>query len=167
VLLTFEGKKSLNQVKEIADSLGGTIPIYVQSKTGYARYLIHMDNPEKNQYNASDVIALGGADYLEAVSTTNDLDKTISEMEQWCDDNGVFSYASLCAFARKNRPNWTRALRYRCTVHMRAYLQSRQWEIKEGISYNWESLGDEEKADSDSNSPGGELGTSDDLEESV
>lgn len=139
VLLMFEGKKSFSQVKAIADMLNAPHPQYVQSKAGMARYLCHLDNPEKKQYEPSKVINLGGADYLEAVSTAADLDRTISEMEEWCDEQGVFSYAALSRYARKNRPDWTRALRHRCTIHMKAYLQSCQWEIEHGITYGQQS----------------------------
>lgn len=138
VLLYFEGKKSFEQVKQITDALGAPHPQYVQSKTGYARYLCHMDNPEKKQYRPEEVINLGGADYMSTIATAADLDRVITEMEDWCDEQGVFSYAALSCYARKHRPDWTRALRYRCTVHMRAYLQSRQWEVKEGIRYDLE-----------------------------
>lgn len=139
VLLTFEGKKSFNQIKEITDSLNAPHPQYVQSKSGMARYLCHLDNPEKKQYKPEEVINLGGADYLETIATAADLDRVITEMEQWCDDNGIFSYAGLSRYARLHRPDWSRALRYRCTVHMKAYLQSCQWEIKEGVSYSFDS----------------------------
>ena len=148
VLLMFEGKKSFNQVKAISDSLNAPHPQYVQSKAGMARYLCHLDNPEKKQYLPEEVINLAGADYLETIATAADLDKTISEMEQWCDDNGIFSYAGLSRYARLHRPDWTRALRYRCTVHMKAYLQACQWELDKGVSYqfngeNTESCEDE------------------------
>lgn len=136
VLLYFEGKKSFEQVKAITDTLNAPHPQYVQSKSGYARYLCHMDNPEKKQYDPADVICLGGADYVETVATAADLDRTITEMEEFCDEQGIFSYAALSRYARKNRPDWTRALRYRCTTHMKAYLQSCQWELKNGISYD-------------------------------
>lgn len=133
VLLMFDGVKSFEQVKKITDSLGAPHPQYVQSKSGMARYLCHMDNPEKKQYKPEDVICLGGADYMETVATAADLDRTITEMEDWCDEQGVFSYAALSRYARKNRPDWTRALRYRCTIHMKAYLQSCQWELEHGM----------------------------------
>lgn len=138
VLLMFEGKKSFNQVNEICQSLKAPHPQYVQSKVGMARYLCHLDNPEKKQYLPEEVINLAGADYMETIATASDLDKTISEMEQWCDDNGIFSYAGLSRYARLHRPDWTRALRYRCTVHMKAYLQSCQWELNNGVSYEFE-----------------------------
>lgn len=135
VLLMFEGVKSFEQVKAISDAFNAPHPQYVQSKTGMARYLCHLDNPEKKQYKPEEVICLGGADYLDTVATAADLDLTISEMEQWCDDNGVYSYAQLSRYARAHRPDWTRVLRHRCTVHMKAYLQACQWEVDKGIKY--------------------------------
>lgn len=140
VMLMFEGVKSFDQVKSLSDALNCPHPQYVQSKAGMARYLCHLDNPEKKQYLPEDVINLSGADYLDAVATAADLDRTISEMEQWCDDMGVFSYAGLSRYARLHRPDWTRALRYRCTVHMKAYLQSCQWEVNNGVNYSFDKL---------------------------
>lgn len=135
VLLMFDGVKSFSQVKAITDKLGAPHPQYVQSKSGMARYLCHLDNPEKKQYDPAEVICLGGSDYVETVSTAADLDKTISDIEQWIDDNGVFSYAQLMRYARHHRPDWTRVLRHRCTVHIKAYLQACQWEADKGIKY--------------------------------
>lgn len=34
----------------------------INSRNGYLRYLVHLDNPEKAQYNRNDVIAFGGFD---------------------------------------------------------------------------------------------------------
>lgn len=140
VLLYFEGKKSFSQMNALADLLNCPHPQFVQSKSGYARYLCHMDNPEKKQYSPADVICLGGADYMDTVATAADLDRTISEIEQWIDDNGVFSYAALSRYARLYKPHWSRSLRYRCTVHIKAYLQACQWESEKGISYNVKEL---------------------------
>lgn len=61
VLLQFEGPTTYNNVKEnICDVVGGTIPKKVISMRGYYRYLTHMDNPEKAQYNPEDVKCYGG-----------------------------------------------------------------------------------------------------------
>lgn len=61
VLLQFEGPTTYNNVKEnICDVVGGTIPKKVISMRGYYRYLTHMDNPEKAQYNVDDVKCYGG-----------------------------------------------------------------------------------------------------------
>ena len=137
VMLMFDSVKSFEQVKVITDHLNAPHPQYVQSKVAMARYLCHLDNPEKKQYEPKDVVCIAGADYIGTIETAADLDKVIDEMEQWCDDNGVVSYAGLSSYARKYRPEWRRALRYRCTVHMKAYLQARQWEVDHQITYTY------------------------------
>ena len=64
VMIMFEGKKSFEQVQEIFDQIGGVGCELVNSVRGYSRYLCHLDNPEKYQYNVEDVVSFGGADYF-------------------------------------------------------------------------------------------------------
>ena len=49
ILIFFEGKKSYEQIKKIADLINGASPQYVQNLTGMLRYFAHLDNPEKAQ----------------------------------------------------------------------------------------------------------------------
>ena len=63
VFMIFEGKKSRTQIKEIVERFGGVGQENILSKRGYARYLCHLDNPEKAQYNTDDVRSFGGLDY--------------------------------------------------------------------------------------------------------
>ena len=62
IVLIFEGNKSIEQIKQITDSVKGTIPFKVASIRSMVRYLAHIDNPDKYQYPVSDIIAHGGAD---------------------------------------------------------------------------------------------------------
>lgn len=130
VVLVFSSVKTQVQAQKIADSVNGTKVETVSSLRAYARYLIHKDNPEKAQYSAENVVTLGSIDYFELIASAADLDSAITEMEEWCDTNLVYSYAELCRYARKNRPDWIRLLRHRCTYHMKSYLQSCLWEIE-------------------------------------
>lgn len=82
VMLMFKGKKSIEQVKEIAHKVGA-VNDYVQvcqDVRGYARYLCHLDNPEKHQYSTADVTAMGGADYLSVIGSAADTDTALGEM---------------------------------------------------------------------------------------
>lgn len=135
VILKFDGPVTQERADQIAMCVLGTRCEKVSSLRQYARYLCHLDNPEKAQYETKDVIALGGLDYLEIIMSAADMDSIITDMEQWCDDQGVFSYAQLCRYARKEKPEWARALRHKCTIHMKAYLQSCQWELDHGVTY--------------------------------
>lgn len=56
VMLIFEGPKEFEtQVKPIFDDIGGVGREMVNSARGYARYLCHLDNPEKAQYDPAEV----------------------------------------------------------------------------------------------------------------
>ena len=62
VMLDFPTLKSYKQVDEIRQEVHGTIPQIVHSPIGMVRYFIHKDNPEKHQYNWSDIVVFNGFD---------------------------------------------------------------------------------------------------------
>lgn len=128
-LFIFDSVKSPDQVKEIADYLHAPIPMKQDSAVGAARYLCHLDNPEKAQYNPVEVLEFGGADYLSLINRTSDKYRLISEMMDWCDEQGQYSYAALMRFARKENEEWFRALCDNCGWAMKEYMKSSQWEI--------------------------------------
>lgn len=134
VMLMFKGKKSLEQVKEIAHKVGA-VNDYVQvcqDVRGYARYLCHLDNPEKHQYSTADVTAMGGADYLSVIGSAADTDTALGEMMDFCIANGCYSFYRLSIYARNNRPDWFRVITSSRTVFLTAWLKSMQWEINNG-----------------------------------
>lgn len=127
VMLMFEGKKSPEQVREIFDLIGGVGVEVVQSLRGYSRYLCHMDNPEKAQYDAQSVRSLCGADYTGAVGLVTDKYKAISEMIDFCIENDIYSYSKLLEYSRMERFDWFRVLCDNGTVVIKEYLKSRTW----------------------------------------
>lgn len=134
VILMFDGKKSTEQVKEIFDTFGGVGVEIVKSIRGYARYLCHLDNPEKAQYEPSQVKSLCGADYINTIGLAIDKYIAISEMEEFCDKYNVISFYALSKYARSHRQDWHRVLCDCATVYMREYLQSKQWSDAHGLS---------------------------------
>lgn len=127
VVIMFEGKKSREQAKELFDMIGGVGVEVVQSIRGYARYLCHLDNPEKAQYSPEDVRCLCGADYTGVCSLVIDKYKAIKEMRQFCVDNNIFSYADLFDYCAEERFDWFRVLCDNGTVVIKEYLKSRSW----------------------------------------
>lgn len=128
VLLMFEGVKSFEQIEEITTSLNCPVPQVVNSLRGYARYLCHLDNPEKVQYSPEDVVSYCGADYREICSLVSDKYVALEEMQDWCDDQGITSYKKLMQYARKERKDWYRVLCDSGTLVMMNYLKSAEWE---------------------------------------
>lgn len=73
VMVRFEGHKSLKNLQEISGSVNGSKRVMpIQCWQGYARYLLHLDQPEKEQFaDHSGVVSLGGLDYSEATRMTS------------------------------------------------------------------------------------------------
>lgn len=128
VVLRWQGKKTFAAVEEITKSLNATRPEPCSNIRSYARYLCHLDNPEKAQYDVAEVVTLGDADYLGTISSAADTDTVLADITRWCDDNGVVSFRELSNYARENKPDWWRVLTSSRTVFLKAYLQSAAWE---------------------------------------
>lgn len=130
VLLCFEGKKSVEQVKAVTGLFGGVGVEVVNTKTGYARYLCHLDNPEKAQYSPVDVLCFGGFDYQDVVGLPIDRQKAIVEMTDFCDENQIISYCYLFRYAKAKRPDWLKVLCGSGTYVVKEYMKSLEWEME-------------------------------------
>lgn len=128
VLITFDSVKTIEQAREIVDSIGGVGCERVKSLRGYARYLCHLDNPDKHQYSPFDVQALCGADYINACGETYDKYTCIKEMVMFCKDNGIVSYCDLLEFCMMEREDWYHALCDSATYVIKEYLKSKSWQ---------------------------------------
>lgn len=127
VIVMFEGKKSEEQVKELFDQIGGVGCEVVQSIRGYARYLCHLDNPEKAQYGEEGVLCFGGADYAATIGLAIDKYKCIKEMVEFCVTNNIVSYSDLLEYSMEYRFDWFRILCDCGTVVVKEYLKARSW----------------------------------------
>lgn len=130
VLIMFEGVKTQDQAEAIFDLIGGVGCEKVQSIRGYARYLCHLDNPEKVQYNTEDVVMYGGADYIGIIGLAIDKYNAIGEMIDYCCSNQVYSYSDLLEWCRVNRFDWFRVLCDNGTFVIKEYLKSKMWTDK-------------------------------------
>lgn len=129
-----DGKKSKEQAIDFFSTFGGVGCEVVQSIRGYARYLCHLDNPEKAQYNTEDVICFGGLDYNATIGLPTDKYKAIKEMMSFCKENLIYSYAALLEYAAENQFDWFRVLCDSGSVVMKEYLKSKQWEVDKRIA---------------------------------
>lgn len=130
VIIMFDNVKTNEQAKEIFDLIGGVGCERVQSIRGYARYLCHLDNPEKHQYRIEDVRSLCGADYTGIIGLATDKYKAVGEMIDFCIENGIVSYSQLLIYARQERYDWFRVLCDNGTVVVKEFLKSLDWQMK-------------------------------------
>lgn len=130
VMVMYDSLKSVSQAKEFFSAIGGVGCEVVNSIRGMARYLCHLDNPEKYQYNAVEVKSFGGADYASVVELETDRVKIIADMQEWCRAEGCVSLSELYDYSRVHNYDWFRALATHCNNVMAAYLKSLKWTIE-------------------------------------
>lgn len=131
VMVMFEGKKSTEQVLELFEQIGGVGCEQVQSIRSYARYLCHLDNPDKTQYSPDDVKQFGGAVYLEIIGLASDKYKAIGEMIDYCEEHDIYSYSVFLRLCKFYHYDWFRVLCDSGTIVMKEYLKSRRWTSEE------------------------------------
>lgn len=133
VIICFDSVKTIEQAKDVFKLIGGVGCEVVKSIRGYARYLCHLDNPEKAQYDPSQVINLCGADYMSVIGLAVDKYAALAEMQDFCEQWDCSSFWMLTRYAKVHRMDWFRILADCGSVHMREYLQSRKWSIDNGL----------------------------------
>lgn len=126
VMIMFEGVKTREQAAEIFDQIGGVGVEVIQSVRGYARYLCHLDNPDKAQYSVDNVRCFGGADYTDVIGLAIDKYKAIGEMLDFLDTNTEMSYYDLLLYARQEHFDWFRILCDSGTYVIKEFIKSRR-----------------------------------------
>jgi len=112
VVLSFEGKKSYEQVKEITDKLNATAPQKCRSVRGAVRYMAHLDNPEKAQYSTSDITSGMGFDVDDALKlSATEKDQILQRIEDFIWAKHVKEYAHLAYWVSKYHPDWRETLK--------------------------------------------------------
>lgn len=132
IMLMFDGKKSEDQAKAVFSSISGVGCEVVQSLRGYARYLCHLDNPEKHQYAPEDVRALCGADYSDVIGLVTDKYKAIREIIDYVRKNDIYSFSDLLDYCSQDHMDWFRVLCDNGTIVIKEYLKSRMWTNHDG-----------------------------------
>ena len=96
VIFAYEGPTTYNNVKNLCEEFNMTIPIKLESIRGMYRYHLHLDNPEKYQYDDRDRILLNGFD-SNAVNelTKTEVNKLVREILTFVIDNDIIEYSDL------------------------------------------------------------------------
>lgn len=132
LLIMFEGKKSIDQVRKLVQSFGGVGLEVVQSIRGAARYLCHLDNPEKAQYSSSMVRAFGGADYNDVIISEADRVKAFEHIEKYIIYNNILYYPDLLRSLQKDgEKDLYRYCLFGLIYPVTQYLKSRMEAIKD------------------------------------
>lgn len=136
VLIMFGGNSKKNydtQIKPVFDKVfenGYAGRELIISANGYARYLCHIDNPEKAQYSKSDVISFGGADYITTINCIEDNNRVQKEIISFIEENNVLYFHHLVQYCIANNEEWYQFLSKNC-YFTREYLKAKNAEYRD------------------------------------
>ena len=110
VVIMTDGPITQNRANELIEPFCGTKSAeYIKSLRGYARYLAHLDNPDKAQYDPAEIVALGGADLADALRVNfsdNNKHQIIGEIIHYCEESGTHEFSVLVQYAMREHEDW-------------------------------------------------------------
>lgn len=132
VICYYENPTTSRAVKEyVTDKLNGTIPIKLESMTGMYRYHLHLDNPEKYQYDDRDRKFYNGFDVNKVDSLTyTEISKLLKEVQIFIRDNSIHEYSDLLDVLLDNElfSLWDVARNH--TLLLNTYITSKRNKLK-------------------------------------
>lgn len=149
VMMFFGSLKSAGQAEEIAKSVNGTIPFRIESREGYARYLCHLDNPEKEQFDLDQVIELSGLVYRDNIGAPYNRTTVLREILDHVRTGGLFSFSDFVFWCADNNDTWFRALTSDCAYIVKEVMQSAYWTMKNRIELQQMTGAAKEEVDQD------------------
>ena len=131
LLLCYDRPTTYNNVKTLCDSLNATIPIKIESPRGMYRYHIHMDNPEKYQYDDRNRILMNGLDpaNFNGLTETEQF-KIKCELIQLIRDNKIYEYSNLIDYLKALELKDYLTVAMKNTLFFNSYLSSARNSIK-------------------------------------
>lgn len=119
VMIMFDGKKPASVVYEIADMVNGHVDKItngvVSSPVAYARYLCHLDEDNKKQYDVNDVLEIGAVKYAytDYILLPKDEFRAIMEICDFIVDTPeircLYQLVNYCLFNKKI--NWFKIIK--------------------------------------------------------
>ncbi len=138
VICYYENATTSRAVKEyVTDRLNGTIPIKLESMTGMYRYHLHLDNPEKFQYDDRFRKFYNGFDVHKVDSLTyTEVSKLLVELQSFIKDNDIFEYCDLLDVLLDNEKFNLLDVARNHTLLLNSYITSRRHKFKQSQEVN-------------------------------
>lgn len=127
VLVVYGSPTTFANVKRLTDSFNSPAPIPLEQVRGYYRYLTHKDNPDKAQYDESEIVTGGGfniADFVE-MSKSEVLDIEY-KLQQLIRERDFVEYVVFMDYVQDNCDRLTYDVASSHTLFFNTYLRSRR-----------------------------------------
>lgn len=133
VMTYYENSTTAKQVQsQVTDLVNGTIPIKLESLHGMYRYHIHMDNPEKFQYDDRDRTFINGFDTSRVDSLTHfEITKCLIEIQDLIRKNHILEYSELMDILLDSDLHNLWEVAQSHTLFLNTYISSRRFKSKQ------------------------------------
>ena len=133
VICYYENQTTQKNVKEsVTDLVNGTIPIKRESMSGMYRYHLHLDNPDKYQYDDRDRIFINAFDVSKVDSLTyTEVSKILIDIQKLICTEHILEYADLLDILLDSDMlnMWDVARNH--TMFLNSYITSRRYKTKQ------------------------------------
>lgn len=131
IILVYDGPTTYNNVKSFTDSLNQPIPQALEQVRGYYRYFSHKDNPDKYQYDETEIVTLGGFNISDFVEMTKSEALIIKrELIHLIEDEDFIEYSDFLIFVERNGTEEQFDIATSNTILFNNYLKSRRHRLR-------------------------------------
>ena len=144
-LFMFDTVKSEDQVcdmlkevfgkSETGSIIGIAAPQKVADRCAIVRYMAHMDNPEKVQYDIADIVGHNGADPSEVLrQSATEKREMIIAMEEFIEQHEITELADFSRLIRYDKPEWHTILTTQMTMYFSSFIRSFRYKVQHGLT---------------------------------
>lgn len=134
IVVSYKSPCLFRKVKhEVWDEIGAVAPNWNTSKVKdfrqMARYLCHLDQPNKYQYNVADVVSIGAIDYQSLIMSAADETEVLYEIYDYIDSYNLRSVSQLIRRVREFKPEWKRIVDKKM-YHINIYCKGLNFDLE-------------------------------------
>lgn len=127
VIVCYSGPTSYSVVCGLTSKLNAPAPQALEQVKGYYRYLTHMDNPEKAQYDPNDIRTVNGFNIMDyADLTRSEVDSIKFNLLALIRTESFTEYADLMDFLQDNGMMTEFGIASSNTIFFNSYISSRR-----------------------------------------
>ncbi len=132
ILLTFEGKKSYDQIVDILEPLNCACPQRCHNQKSLVRYMAHLDNPDKYQYSVEDIKAHGGLDVADLLKpSSSERYSIIREICTYVGNENIVEFSTLLDYAMEEHfEDWFPLLCDNSAYIVNQYIKSNRERVR-------------------------------------
>lgn len=125
IIISFPGPTTDKTVNDILKELNQPIAIPLESVRGYYRYFTHKDNPEKYQYNETEIQLFNGFDVTDVLNSF-EVFTLLKDIQLIIIENHLFEYSELMDYLMSNdkMEHWNVACSH--TLFLNTYITSKR-----------------------------------------